>query len=176
MNRTLSSFLTFPWKFIFPAVWIAGFGAGTVALWLDVFRGRDNQPPPDWMRWEFITLWAVGSGFLLWFSRRLCRVSISDNALFASNYFRHITVPLAAILRVRQSYMSRPQTITIYLDRQTELGRRIVFIPHGWPHFISRHPVTDSLNAIVERFRPSPPHSEVAGTPWAENPDYTIND
>lgn len=27
------------WKFIFPAIWISGFGAGTAALWLGAFHG-----------------------------------------------------------------------------------------------------------------------------------------
>jgi hypothetical protein len=72
--------------------------------------------------------------------------------------------------------MSRPQTITIHLDRETALGRKIVFIPHGWPHFLSRHPVTDQLLAIIDRFHPAPPVTEVAGTPWASNPSHTFND
>lgn len=176
MQQTLSSSLTVVWKFIFPAVLISGFGAGTAALWLGAFQGRDNQLPPDWMRWQFLAMWLVTSTFLIWFSWRLRRVSLRDGVLTASNYLREISVPVTAISRVTQSYMSRPTTITIHLDCQTTLGRKIVFVPQGPHHFLSTHPITDALNEIVIRTRGVPKNTEVFGTPWANNPDHTFGD
>jgi hypothetical protein len=176
VQRPLSSSLIGWWKFVFPIVWVAGFGAVTVAIWLGAFSGLDNEPASEWMRWQSLIMWLAGSLWLIWFSRRICRVGISEDTIFASNYSRHIGVPLSAILRVSQSYMSRPQTITIHLDRETTLGRKIVFIPHGVPHYLSRHPVTDQLLAIVDRYHPAPPVSDVAGTSWATNPDHTNDD
>jgi hypothetical protein len=174
VEQTLSSSLTAWWKFIFPAVWISGFGAAALGLWLGVFRGRGHKPPPDWMRWQFLAMWLIGSAFLVWFSRRLHRVSIHDGVLTASNYFRTISVPLAAISRVRQSYLSNPQMISIYLDRQTGLGRKIVFVPRGRAHFLSEHPVTKALNEMIARPDATAPNTDVYGTPWANNPGPPI--
>ncbi|MGC3990226.1 MAG: hypothetical protein QM796_11200 [Chthoniobacteraceae bacterium] len=160
MQRELSSSLTAWWKFIFPAIWISGFGAGTAALWLGAFHGRDNQPPPDWRRWQFLAMWLGASAWLIWFARRLHRVSLQDGVLTASNFFREVSVPVTAISRVTQSYMSRPPTITIYLDHQTSFGHRIVFIPAGRAHYLSEHPTTTELKEILARTHKD--HHEVA--------------
>ena len=33
---------TFVMKYVFPVVWISGFGLGTICLWLGVFNGREG--------------------------------------------------------------------------------------------------------------------------------------
>ncbi|HEY2411966.1 MAG TPA: hypothetical protein VGI40_06975 [Pirellulaceae bacterium] len=109
--RVYSSPFTVWWKFIFPLLWISGFGAGTAGLWLGVFHGRDNEPPPDWMRWQSLVMWLGFSAFLVWFASRLHRVSLQDDILTASNFYGEISIPADAICRVSQSYMSNPQTI-----------------------------------------------------------------
>jgi len=38
----------------------------------------------------------------------------------------------------------------------------------------SRHPVTDILLAIIDHFHPTSPVTELAGTPWANNPNHTF--
>lgn len=151
MQRTLSSSLTVVWKFLFPTVWITGFGAATVGLWLGAFRGRDQELPPDAMRWISLSVWLVASTFLIWFARRLHRVSLHDGVLTVSNYFREISVPLANVSRVTESYMRRPPTITLHLDNPTALGQRIVFVPAGRSRFFSEHPTTTELKNILSR-------------------------
>ncbi len=151
MPRNLSSSATVWWKFIFPAIWISGFGAGTAALWFGDFRGPKNQPPPDEMRWIFLAVWLVASTVLVWFSRRLHRVSLRDDVLTISNYFSEISVTVTAISRVTQSYMSNPPTNTIHLHQQTSLGKRIVFVPAGRARFLSEHPTTTELKDIAAR-------------------------
>jgi len=157
-------------------LWIIGFGAGTVALWVGAFQGNDNQLSSDWMRWQFLTMWLVGSTYLVWFASRLRRVSLDDGILKASNFYREVSVPVAAICRVTQSYMSRPTTITIHLDRQTSLGSKIFFVPEGPLHFLSSHPINDELNAIITSTHEVQEETEASGTPWANKPDYTFND
>jgi len=71
MRRTISSAQTFFVKCVFPILWIACFGLGTCALWLDVFRGGNGAPPPDWMKWQFLAILIVGTGVILWFCGRL---------------------------------------------------------------------------------------------------------
>jgi hypothetical protein len=50
-TRTLSSAQTFLTKFVFPAIWIPGFGLGTLGLWLGAF-GDDMVP----FKWVFLAL------------------------------------------------------------------------------------------------------------------------
>jgi len=139
-RRILSSPYTVFWKFIFPSIWITGFGAGAV---MAAFADQGDS------RWIFPSVWILGSSWLLWFALRLRRVSISDETLHISTYVREISLPLSAISRVTQSYMSRPQTITLRTDRDTPLGRKFVFVAAGWPRIVSRHPLAVQLEELV---------------------------
>jgi hypothetical protein len=53
--ETVSSSLTFLYKFIFPTVWSAGFGFGTVAMLLD------RNPAAM----QFAAAWVIGTAILL---------------------------------------------------------------------------------------------------------------
>jgi hypothetical protein len=136
-------------------LWISGFGAGTAALWLGAFHGRDGLPSPDWMRWQFLAMWVAGSVLVIWFARRLHRVTLCESTVIASNFFREIAVPVTAILRVRQSHFSRPPTITLHLDCDTALGRKIVFVPAGCRLYLWQHPVTAQLKDLLSQARKS---------------------
>lgn len=150
MRRELSSpFTTIWWKFVFPAIWIAGFGTGTVAMWLGALHGRNDLPAPDWMRWLFLIIWPAASAFLILSGRRLHRVHLHGDTLTASNLFREFSAPITIISGI----LTRPTTITIDLEHDTPLGRRIVFVPVGSNHYLSKHPITVELEAIVGRKR-----------------------
>ena len=142
--RIVSSPSTVFWKFIFPGVWIVGFGAGAIVSALTSASG-------DFSRWLPVCIWLAGSAFLLFFSVRLCRVAISDDCLLVSTYFREISVPLSAISQVTQSYLSRPQTLTVRVDRDTKFGRKFLFVPPGWPRIFSRHPLAIELEQIAAK-------------------------
>jgi FtsH-binding integral membrane protein len=148
-RRILSSPYTVVWKFIFPAIWISGFGAGAIAVCTSA---------TDANRWIFPTVWIVASAWLLWFALRLRRVAISSDTLYISTYRREISLPLSSIVRVTQSYMSRPQTITLHTDRDTLLGRKFLFVAPGWPRIISRHPLAIELDELIAQHR-SPSHA-----------------
>jgi hypothetical protein len=140
--RIISSPSTIFWKFVFPGIWIAGFGAGVIVASL-------ASTPRDSSRLLPLCIWLLGSVFLIWFSVRLCWVAISDRCLLVSTYFRETSVPLSAIARVTQSYMSKPQTITVRIDRDTTLGRKFVFVAPGWPRIFRRHPLAIELEQIA---------------------------
>ena len=128
MPRTISSAQTFIMKWVFPAVWIGGFGLATCALWLGGFYGR-NGLPPELLKWDFLVAWLVGSGFIIWFCGRLKRVQIDGDTLYVSNYSSEVRIPLTEISHFTQSYLSRPPTITVHLRSMSPVGQRIVFIP-----------------------------------------------
>jgi hypothetical protein len=140
--RIVSSRSTIFWKFVFPGLWIVGFGAGAI---VSVF----TSVPGEASRWLPICIWLGGSAFLLFFSVRLCWVAISDGCLLVSTYFREVSLPLSAISQVTQSYLSRPQTLTVRVDRDTPLGRKFLFVASGWPRIFSRHPLAIELEEIA---------------------------
>ena len=51
--ETVSSSLTFLYKFVFTTVWSGGFGLGTVAMFLS------DKPEVREMRWQFAAIWLV---------------------------------------------------------------------------------------------------------------------
>jgi hypothetical protein len=143
-RRLLSSPYTVVWKFIFPAIWICGFGTGAIAVGVSTTETNG---------WILPSVWIVASAWLLWFAWGLRRIAISGDTLHISTYFREISLPLSQIRLVTQSYMSRPQTITLHVDRDTPLGRKFVFVAPGWPRIISRHPLAVELEELTAQHR-----------------------
>lgn len=90
--ETVSSSLTFFYKFIVTSVWFGGFGFGTVCMFL--------SRKPEAMRWQFAAAWAIGTTFLLLTCARLKRVKLDGATLVISNYRREITVPVSDIADV----------------------------------------------------------------------------
>ncbi len=156
MPRVLSSPTTSFWRYVFPALWIGGFGVGTLALWLGAFHGRHGEPPPEFMRWLFPGVWLVGSSLLLRFARRLCDVSLHEDATLEVCRPGHQPerVPLSAVARVSQN-RSNPPTITLHLRAADGPERRVVFLPEGPRRFFSEYPVTAELRALARRRLPS---------------------
>ncbi|RXH18269.1 hypothetical protein EAS54_13105 [Bradyrhizobium guangzhouense] len=127
-RRHLSSAWTFCAKFVFPALWISGFGMGTILLWLDLMHGKNNELPPPGV--IFVGgVWIVGSAFELRAAGCLKRVLIDERELFVSNYFREICIPFSDVIDVRQNCWVRSRPITIYFGDATEFGDRVTFIP-----------------------------------------------
>ena len=77
-------------KFVFPCSGIGLFGMGTCGLWLGAFHDRNSLPPPEPVKWIFLAVWLVGSGFIFWFSGRIKRVQVDDAALYVSNYWSEV--------------------------------------------------------------------------------------
>jgi hypothetical protein len=110
--RDLSSAWTFWAKFVFPLVWISGFGLGTIFLWFDDFHGSNNAIPPPEMKFVFLATWILGSVFILWTSAGLKRVRIDECQLYISNYFREACIPFSAIIDVKQNRWINSRPIT----------------------------------------------------------------
>ncbi len=144
MRRTISSQQTFGMKFVFPTGWIGAFGIGTCVLWFGNLNGPKG-PPPVPMKWAFLAVWLIGSTFIIWFSRRIKRVQVDDNAIYVSNYWSEVRIPLTEISHFTQSYMSRPPTITIHLRGKTPVGERVVFIPQFRWVLFGTHPTIIEL-------------------------------
>ena len=128
-ERTLSSALTFWTKFIFPALWILGFGTGTVLLWFGKLVDGNHASPPPQMKFLFLGVWVLGTTFILWASAGLKRVRMDERQLYVSNYFREIHIPFAEITDVRQNRWLNSRPITIHFRDATEFGGKATFMP-----------------------------------------------
>jgi len=145
----VSSGITFYLKFVFPVIWITGFGAGVIGIWSGWLHGRGGETPPDFFYWIVPAGWICGSAFLIWDVKRYRRVAVGEGELLVSNYFREIAVPYSTIEKVRHTTMHSPQLIIVYLNRRTPLGKKIVFIPCGWPVMRRKHPIAAEIEGLA---------------------------
>lgn len=147
--RTISSAMTVFMKIIFPAIWITGFGAGTLALWLCA-PGVGRQAPPPEMKYFFSAIWIAGSGLVLFFSTPLKRVRVDNANLYISSYSREITVPLRQVRAVTENVWINTHPVTIHFHDSTEFGSKITFMPrHRFPGFLRSHPIAQELRRLA---------------------------
>jgi hypothetical protein len=127
--RNLSSAWTFCSKFVFPAIWISGFGLGSIPLWFDGLHDINNAMPPPQIKYVFLGVWVFGSVFILWANAGLKRVGMDERQLHISNYFREVCIPFSAIIDVKQNRWINSRPITIYFRDATEFGDKATFMP-----------------------------------------------
>lgn len=134
-------------KFVFPAVWIVGFGASTVAA----LRSARGSTPHAMAGALIVTaIWLACSAVLLWFCAPLKRVRLRSGRLLVSNFRAEIEVPPGDIARVTQNKWVNLRPITIHLRTPGVFGRKISFIPPS--HVILAFWQADRLVAELERF------------------------
>jgi hypothetical protein len=148
-ERTLSSSQTVFVKFVFPTIWISMFGLGTIALFFGAFRGNGGQAPPEWMKWNFLSIWTAGTAFIYWNCGRLKRVRVDDSALYVSNYFKEIRIPFDAIADVTENRWVNIHPVTIHLRSPTDFGDRITFMPRTRIFNWRSHPVVEELRGLA---------------------------
>jgi len=119
--RVISSSLTFFYKFIFPLLWITGFGAGTITVLV--------ARPPDFPWLIFPVFWVLGSAMIYWLCGRLKRVAMDADGLVVSNYAREIRVPWGNTSGVAGSRMINPPHITVSFDHDMSFGASVIFMP-----------------------------------------------
>lgn len=155
--RMLSSPLTFVFKVVFPAVWISGFGAGTVLMWL--VPTDDPEEPPVLV---FTVGWVLGSACLLWMTRNLKVVGLDGDWLWISNFRRWVPVALREIESVDELPRLNVHPIILYLDRRSAFGKRIIFMPRGRGLPSVSHPLVGELRRLARDARRQS-HGEVTG-------------
>jgi hypothetical protein len=148
-QRTLSSAQTFWMKFVFPTVWISLFGMGTLGLFLGEFHGRNDAPPPEWMKWQFLAIWLIGTSFILWGCCRLKKVRIEPAAIYVSNYFKEVRIPFDVIRDVTENRWINIHPITIHFRSPTPFGESIVFMPTIRFFSWCSHPVVTELRDLA---------------------------
>jgi hypothetical protein len=160
-RERLSSAQTFFLKVVFPPLWIAAFGAGTVLVFLASGRpgSPGHPPPPDWLKWLFLGI-LVGAGSLIaWGCGRLKQVEMDDRNLYLSNFRREIAVPLREVEDVRQLRWRKGQEVRIELRSDTDFGSTLVFLPKvRFLLFWREHPVVEQIRQAVRAAQRSGGH------------------
>lgn len=148
--QTLSSGQTFVVKFVFPPLWISGFGYGTFALWTGAAHGRHGMPPPPEMKYLFLAAWLIGTAFIWWLCAPLKRVRMDGRTLLVSNFRKEISIPISDIEDVTENRWINIHPVTIRLRNDTEFGDRITFMPTARMFGLwSSHPVVAQLRNIA---------------------------
>ena len=141
--ETVSSSLTFFYKFIFTSVWSGGFGLGTVVMFLI------RKPEAMAMRWQFAAVWAIGTAFLLLTCGRLKRVKLDGATLVISNYRHDITVPVSEIADVRQNRLLNLRPVIITFRKETPFGSVVTFMPRVSFRLFSEHDIVTRLRSLA---------------------------
>ncbi|HWJ20871.1 MAG TPA: hypothetical protein VNS52_00840 [Gemmatimonadaceae bacterium] len=135
-DRTLSTTTTFVHKYPLPAIWIGGFGWGTLQLWLHpadvVFNGvRGGATRHDQL--SFLAIWIVTTPLVVAWARWLKRVRLTpDGMLLVSNYLTEVAIPPSDVERVTQNWWLGTRPVVIHLRHESPFGRSIAFIPGGF--------------------------------------------
>ena len=151
---TISSPLTFFYKFLFPIPFVGM----VVALACQMFltdRGmldKFGHPIPGWIAWLVFlgtTAMVTWCGISCW---RLKRVSLDDNALFVSDYFQRISVPLTDLESVEETRSVSPRQVILKFGRVTEFGTTVRFMPPiRQTRIFSEHPVLEQVRTAADR-------------------------
>ena len=148
-KQTISSATTFWMKFVFPPLWICGFGFGAFVLWFGLARGKSGELPPDAMKYAFAILWVVGTSFLIWIAVRIKRIQMDSANLYVSTGFSEIAIPIMEIKSVKELRWIKGHPITIGFKNATACGTSVMFLPKLRLGFWSKHPVVEELQRLA---------------------------
>ena len=137
-GQRLSSLLTFTHKFVFPTIWLGGFGLGTALLVID--PPRDGPSPL-----LFVAALIVGAAMFFRWGFSLKKVTAAEGGLVVSNYRRKVFVSYGQISSVRENKWINSRPISVELRSPTALGSSFVFVPYWALVLWSDHPLATFL-------------------------------
>jgi hypothetical protein len=144
--------MTVFYRAVFPVLWIAIFGLGTVLLWVGDFD--QATAPPLEMKVIFLVGWVVGSAFVYWFTRRLRSVWLENDELVVGDLGRSESFPLSSVVQITESRFTNPKTIKILLQHPSGGIGEITFLaPAKLQVPFTDHPVVRMLRARVDEAR-----------------------
>jgi len=149
--RTLSSSLTFGYKFIFPIFWIGVFGIVTLLMFAAPDLIEDGKTVRE-IRSYFLFALILGGTLIYWSCMRLKKVSLDRDYLYISNFSKVVKVNLRDVERVSGSLFLNPELVWLRFRSPTEFGEKIVFMGKwrlisGW----TRHPVVNEIEEKIDQ-------------------------
>jgi hypothetical protein len=101
-------------------------------------------------QWWIIVVGSLVSVYIYRHVVSLKAVSVDDEFLYVSDYFKEISVPLSEIEDVTQSGWIKNQSVKIHLSPPSEFGDKIAFMPTTRFFNFGSHPVVDELKQLAE--------------------------
>lgn len=130
MPTPLSSRWTPFYKFILPALMLAGMGVGTWYAYAHPERQHLPQGFSAEYGWLFVVIIGLFVGGVMWWTAAdLVRIELDDDELIISNYRTEIRVLLSTVEELSGPSTTNPQRYTITFKEATEFGRRVTFLP-----------------------------------------------
>ncbi len=145
--KTLSSSLTFFYKYVFITMWSGMFGLGTLAM----LKSSDPSVP----KYQFLIMWTIGTLFIYAITGRIKKVQTDGRKIIISNYMKSVEVDISQVLSVSGSVMIHPELVWFKLRQSTDLGQAIIFIPplRFFPMGFTKHPMVVEIQALIEKQR-----------------------
>ena len=149
MNRKLSSSQTFLAKFIIGGAFLVA-AAAVVLLFIVV------PLLTDWsFGWTHTLIPLLIANVLAYVSLTtylpLKVVSIEGTNLRISNFSRDILIPLSQVQHVEEVKQFKLNVIVLTLNRPTEFGRSIMFLPQAQLRLWKEHSVVGELKRLMDR-------------------------
>lgn len=144
MKRELSSKLTFVAKIIAPGLWIFYWLVLTLMMFI-VVDERTGSPSI-----YFFVMGILITGVFYFTLMNYMKVSVDNDFLYISNYWKEIKIPLSGIGDVTEIVWLRGHPVTIHLKTPSDYGSKITFTPKSQGFkFFQPHPVVDELKALA---------------------------
>ena len=137
--ETISSSLTFFYKFVFTTLW----SGVSLAMYVG------NMSDVSEIRWQDPALWIAVTAYIWWTLGRLKRVGLDGTTLVISNYRADIRVPARDIAEVRQDRLGKFRAITLTFKTETPFGRAVTFIPPVSFRLFSEDVVVGRLRSVA---------------------------
>jgi hypothetical protein len=148
--KTISSWLTFLYRFVVPGFVLFVSGTFTFVFWLVYTPGLNGENLPAELRFSPVV------GILISFAlaragRKWKRARLDGGTLYVSDYFREIAVPLREIAGVNENIFPKTYGITVHFRQPTLFGTSIDFLPvrrlyPGW-----ENPIVTELKALAAK-------------------------
>lgn len=146
-RKKLSGSLTIFHKFISPIIIIV-----TVLFFLKNYWAFTNTRSPIPMILVLSLAIVSSISMSLWLSYRLTVVSVLDDTLIISDYFKEIRVPLSDVFDVKEMRWMQPYWITIHFRKSTEFGETVMFVPpFRFASFWIANPLVNEIKELVSR-------------------------
>lgn len=144
MRKKISSQATFFIKFIFPAIWLIGFGQHMLS---DLPKSFIEMNPDLFLSIGFFLVGVIIFGLLAF---PLKEVFIDEEFIYLSNYFREDKISLRHIERVSETFLTNPKLVIVRFKDRTIFGKRIIFIPQDrWFAPLRKHPIVNDIKDLV---------------------------
>lgn len=121
--KTLSSPVTFLFKYVFPLGYIF------IYLYSSWYLLSDKNAHLDKQCFAFLAICLLLAAYGSYLSLQLKRVRIDDKNVYISNYIREVAIPAGNIRNATERGWMIPSTILLEFENKTEFGHRVRFIP-----------------------------------------------